>query len=294
MPSLSHRLVSFVIPRLNPKSTIHDVDKLRAALVARNQGRATVPPESVRRTHDIEVIDLGFPAYVVTRRGSTWSRTIVHLHGGSFTATAHKQQWKWALRLAARTDARLVFPAYPLAPEFTWRDSHKPLVEMVETLLAEGPVVLAGDSAGGGLALAVAESIRDRGGPQPSNLLLIAPWVDLTGSAPGTEEAAARDPWLSWDNHDTYALFWAGTAEDLARPEVSPGLGRLDGLPPALMFCGTHDMLYPGCVALAERAKESGWDLELVIGHGMLHVYPILPISEARPAMRQAAAFIKA
>jgi acetyl esterase/lipase len=153
--------------------------------------------------------------------------------------------------------------------------------------------VITGDSAGGGLALAVAESIRDRGGPQPDRLVLIAPWVDLTGSAPGIEEAAARDPWLSWDNHDAYAMFWAGTAGDLSRPEVSPGLGRLDGLPPTLMFCGTHDMLYPGCVALSERAEEAGWDLELVIGHGMLHVYPILPISEARPAMRQAAAFIK-
>lgn len=293
MPSLSHRLVSFVLPRLNPKSTIRDVEKFRAALVEHNKGRLTMPPESVRRSHDIEVIDLGFPAYVVTRRGSSaWSRTIVHLHGGSFTSPSHKQQWKWALRLAAKTDARLVFPAYPLAPEFSWRDSHEPLVGMVESLLGEGPVVLAGDSAGGGLALALAESIRDRGGPQPSHLLLIAPWVDLTGSAPGTEEAAARDPWLHWDNHHTYAMFWAGTAEDLARPEVSPGLGRLDGLPPTLMFCGTHDMLYPGCVVLAERAEETGWDLEFVVGHGMLHVYPILPISEARPALRQAASFI--
>lgn len=294
MPSLSHRLVSFVLPRLNPKSTIRDVDKFRAALIERNRGRVTAPPESVRRSHDVDVIDLGFPAYVVTRRRGDWSRTIVHFHGGSFTSPSHRVQWQWALRLAAKTDARLVFPAYPLAPEFSWRDSHRPLVDMVESLLAEGPVVLTGDSAGGGLALAVAQSLRDKGGPQPSRLVLIAPWVDLTGSAPGTEEAAARDPWLSWDNHDTYAMFWAGTADDLARPEVSPGLGRLDGLPPTLMFCGTHDMLYPGCVALTERAKEALWDLELVVGHGMLHVYPILPVSEARPAMRRAAAFITA
>lgn len=292
MPSLSHRVIAFAIPRLRPRAEIRDLDKFRNALIAKNRTRATAPPEAITKTHDVSTIDIGFPAYVVTRRTGSWSRTIVHLHGGSFTATAAPQQWKYAAKLAARTDARVVFPAYPLAPEFTWRDSHEALVGLVTSLLEEGPVVLSGDSAGGGLALAVAETLRDRGGAQPSHLLLIAPWVDLTGSAPGFAEAAARDPWLSYDNHDAYALFWAGSTEDLARPEVSPGLGSLDGLPPTLMFCGTHDMLYAGCVALAARASEADWELDFEVGHGMLHVYPILPISEARPAMRRAAAFI--
>lgn len=285
-------MVSYALARLRPKTAITDVERFRAALVAKNKGRATTPPEWLTKSHAVVTRDLGFPVYVATPRARTWTRTVVHLHGGSFTATAHNQQWKWAARFAERVDARLVFPAYPLAPEFTWRDSHSPLVSLVAELAAEGEVVLSGDSAGGGLALAVAESLRDREGPQPARLVLIAPWVDLTGSAPGTEEAAARDPWLSWDNHDTYALFWAGSADDLARPEVSPGLGSLDGLPPTLMFCGTHDMLYAGCVALAERAAESGWDLDFEVGHGLLHVYPVLPIAEARPAMRRAVRFV--
>jgi epsilon-lactone hydrolase len=58
------------------------------------------------------------------------------------------------------------------------------------------------------------------------------------------------------------------------------------------MFCGTHAMLYAGCVALAARASSVGWDLEFVVGHGLLHVYPILPISEARPALRRAVRFV--
>jgi len=284
--------VSFALPRLRPRVTITDVEKFRAALVAKSKGRATTPPDWLTKSHSVATRDIGFPVYVATPRGRTWTRTVVHLHGGSFTATAHNQQWKWAAKFADRTDARLVFPAYPLAPEFTWRDSHEPLVALVAELAAEGEVVLSGDSAGGGLALAVAESLRDREGPQPAKLVLVAPWVDLTGSAPGTEEAAARDPWLSWDNHDTYALFWAGTSDDLARPEVSPGLGDLAGLPPTLMFCGTHDMLYAGCVALAARASGAGWDLDFEVGHGLLHVYPVLPIAEARPAMRRAVRFV--
>jgi monoterpene epsilon-lactone hydrolase len=293
-PSLSHRVVAFALPRLNPKVVVTDPEKLRAALSRKNAGRATTPPEWLSKDWNVTVEDVGFPVYVATPRSGTWSRTLVHLHGGSFTAIAHPQQWKWASRLAAGVDARLVFPAYPLAPEHTWRDSIPALVSYAAGLCAEGEVVLGGDSAGGGLALAVALGVRDLGGPQPSRLVLIAPWGDLTRSAPGTEEAAARDPWLSIDNHDIYALFWAGTTADLARPEVSPALADLHGLPRTLLFCGTHDMLYAGSVALAERAAEIGWDLEFVVGHGLLHVYPILPITEARAALKKTIRFITA
>ena len=292
-PSLSHRVLAVAIPRLRPRVQIEDLERFRAALERKNTGRATVPPDALRKAWSVGSRDLGFPAWELTPRSGTFARTVVHLHGGSFTSPAAPQQWKWAARMASSVDARLVFPAYPLAPQHTWRDSHEPLVRLVEELLAEGSVVLSGDSAGGGLALAVAETLRDRGGAQPDRLVLLAPWVDLTGSSPGIEEAAARDPWLSYDNHDTYALFWAGSLEDVARPEVSPGLGDLAGLPPALVFCGTHDMLYAGCVELARRASEAGWDLELVVGEGLLHVYPILPIAEARSAMKRAVAFVR-
>jgi acetyl esterase/lipase len=285
--------VSLFLSQTNRKGAVRDPDDLRRALVERNRRETTTVPSSLARRWAVETRDLGFPAYVLTPRGGRWSRTIVHLHGGSFTAAAHVRQWQWVTRLARKVDARVVVPAYPLAPEHTWRDSHEPLVGLLQDLLAEGPVVLGGDSAGGGMALAVAQSLRDRGGPQPSHLVLLAPWVDLTGSAPGFAEAGARDPWLNIDNHDVYAAFWAGSPEDLDRREVSPGLGDLHGLPRALMLCGTHDMLYAGCVALAARAREAGWDLDFEVGDGLLHVYPILPVAEARPAFRRVVDFLR-
>jgi monoterpene epsilon-lactone hydrolase len=125
--------------------------------------------------------------------------------------------------------------------------------------------------------------------------VLIAPWVDLTGRAPGTLEAAARDPWLSHPHLSIYATFWAGSEDPVALedPRVSPGLGDLAGLPPALMLCGTRDLLQPGCDALFARADAADWSLEYVVAPGLLHVYPLLPVPEARDAFATIVDFCK-
>jgi monoterpene epsilon-lactone hydrolase len=153
--------------------------------------------------------------------------------------------------------------------------------------------VLAGDSAGGGLALAVALTVRDHGGRQPSHLLLISPWVDLTISTPETHEVTKTDPWLFLGKMQAYAEWWAGSPEDLGRPEVSPALGDLAGLPPALMFFGTRDSLWPGGRLLARRAEEAGWPLTFVEEPDLLHVYPVLPfLPEAARAWRRTREFL--
>ena len=236
----------------------------------------------------------GFPSYTLTRRGRAPKRTVVYVHGGGFVGPIDPFQVRYAARLASELGARVVMPDYPLTPEHTWRDAHGPIVELVERLLQSGDdVVLAGDSAGGGLALAVALALRDRGGPQPSHLLLISPWVDLTISTPETHEVTEGDPWLFLGKMQAYAEWWAGSPGDLGRPEVSPALGNLAGLPPALMFFGTRDSLWPGGKLLVRRAEEAGWPLTYVEERGLIHVFPILPLlPEARRAWRQTVAFL--
>ena len=92
---------------------------------------------------------------------------------------------RYAARLATSLRARIVMPDYPLAPEHTWRDSLEPMTDLAERWCKEpGGTVLYGDSAGGGYALALAIALRDRGGAQPTRLLLHSPWVDLTRAPP--------------------------------------------------------------------------------------------------------------
>ena len=203
-------------------------------------------------------------------------------------------QVRYAARLAAQIGARVVMPDYPLAPEHSWRDSHDALVALATRLAAEGDLVIAGDSSGGGLALAIAESLRDRGGPQPRRLLLISPWVDLSTSTPETAELDPIDPWLFIGKVMRTPGGGPERPDDVGRPEVSPGLGDLTGLPPALMFCGTRDLLVPGCRLLVRRADEAGWDLTYVEEPDLIHVYPILPgIPEARRAWRRTVDFLQ-
>jgi monoterpene epsilon-lactone hydrolase len=303
-PSRRHQAIAWLVPRLRRS---RDLDTPEAERERLERWHATLEPglptrlvpRFARRFSVVTEVLTGpageFASYVVTPRGADPRRTVVHLHGGGYVAGIDPFHVRYVARLATDLGARVVVPDYPLAPEHTWRDSHAAVADLVARWAADSEeLVLSGDSAGGGYALAVALTLRDRGGPQPSRLLLHAPWVDLTTSTPETEEFSARDPWLFLGKLRAYAAWWAGRADDLARPEVSPALADLAGLPPALMFCGTRDTLAPGCRLLARRAAEAGWDLTYVEAPGLIHVYPLLPlVPEARAAREQTLEFLR-
>ncbi|KRF37206.1 alpha/beta hydrolase [Nocardioides sp. Soil805] len=298
MPSRRHQLLAVAIPRLRASSDLDSEPAERARVVAGHESLdGTLPTRAVRgfeRRFDVRGEELGgFAAHVVTPRGADPVRTLYYLHGGGFTSGIDAIHVRYATRLARALRARVVLPDYPLAPEHTWRDSHDALVAHAARWADEpGGIVLAGDSAGGGLALAVAESMRGRGHTPATHLVLHAPWVDLTTSTPETAEFAKRDTWLFLGKLHAYAGWWAGTPEDLGRPEVSPGLADLSGLPPALMLYGTRDLLAPGCRLLATRAAEARWDLAWVEEPDLIHVYGILPfLPESRRAFRQVVEF---
>lgn len=293
MPSIQHRILAAALPRLRGSKEVTDPEQLRAEKLAL-QAATAVPPRRLTRGLEVAEVDgYGFPVHDLRVAGSAPTRTLFYLHGGGFVSPADSAHWRYVGRLARHLDLRVVLPAYPLAPRHSWRDSHDALLRLFEQVAIESPggVVLAGDSAGGGYALALAEKIARRPGPQPIRLVLISPWVDLTGATPGTVEAATRDPWLNLSRLRLFGQWWAGD-DDVTRPEVSPLNGDLSGLPPGLMWCGTRDLLQPQCRLLADRAAEQGWDLRYVEAPGLLHVYPVLPIPEARRAFAELTDFL--
>jgi acetyl esterase/lipase len=303
-PSRRHEALAWAVPRLRrsrdldtPGAERQRIERWHARLGRRLPTRLV--PRFGRRFCVVTEVLTGpageFASYVVTPRGTDPHRTIVYLHGGGYVAPIDPFHVRYVSRLATGLDARVVLPDYPLAPEHTWRDSHGAVTDLAARWAGDSEeLVLAGDSAGGGYALGVALTLRDRGGPQASRLLLHSPWVDLTTSTPHTESFTLRDPWLFLGKLRAYAEWWAGPPEDLGRPELSPALADLSGLPPALMFCGTRDTLAPGCRLLAHRAEQAGWDLTYVEVHDLIHVYPLLPfVPEAREAWHRTLEFLR-
>jgi len=298
MPSRRHDLLARLVPTMRRSRELDDEPTERARVerwhAGLDRGLPTrVVPRFAKRW-EVTVTDLGFPCHVLTPRNRPVTRTLYYVHGGGFMAPIDPWHVRYATRLADAIGARVVMPDYPLAPEHTWKDSHDALVDDAARWAAsDGGAVLAGDSAGGGLALAVAMSMRDRGLAQASSLVLHAPWVDLTTSTPETFAVDAIDQWLFIGKLQAYAGWWAGSDDDLGRPEVSPALGDLTGLPRALMLYGTRDLLAPGCRLLVRRAAEAGWDLTAVEEPDLIHVYGLLPfVPEGARAFRQVREFV--
>ncbi len=210
---------------------------------------------------------------------------IFYCHGGSYVHDFSYFHWRFLRKLMDRTGAAVVAPAYRLAPYGTWREAFELILPAYIRFAREHPsrkLILMGDSAGGGLAAALALELMERKERMPDELILLSPWMDVTISDPDIEAFLAADPWLT-PAHRACGRWWAGTT-DVRDPCVSPAYGPVEGLRRVTVFAGTREILNPDSVKLFARLDPAG-DNELVIGEGMFHVYPLLPIPEAEKAM---------
>ena len=234
MPSRRHDLLAYAIPRVRKSRELDDepTERRPGRAVARRRSTAPCRPGSCRgfgRRFSVVTEEVaGFPVHVVTPRHRDPDRTLFYVHGGGFMAPVDPFHVRYVARLAptlrrpgrgARLPARAGAHLARLV-----RAAGRP-----RRALGRGAgVTLAGDSAGGGYALgAGASALRDRGGPQPSRAaaaLAVGRPHDVARPTP--RSYGAVDPWLFLGKVHAYAGWWAGSPDDLGRPEVSPGAGR--------------------------------------------------------------------
>lgn len=245
------------------------------------------PPARFRERHEVLERELGgFRVYRVEPAGTPVS-TVVYIHGGTYLGEITPQHWA-LVSAAVDAGCRVVVPIYGLAPDHTCAEAYDFLTALHRELVEEvGKVVLAGDSAGGGLALGLAQVLRDEGHP-PERLVLVAPWVDARMTNP--DIAGVRDPWLSPPGAVEVARVWMRPDGDLRDPRVSPLLGSLAGLPPLEVWIGTRDVLHPDVLLLAERCREAGTPCTVRETPGAVHVHPLTPTPEGRTAAREVVA----
>ncbi len=275
-----------VVLRLTRKRRMATVERARAR-IAEPKG-PTEPPAALRSRHDVRTRRVqGFPCTTVAPRDAPSSRAVVYLHGGSYTGEIAPQHWALVSRLAD-AGVRVEVPLYGLAPQHTYRAAYPFLTEVYRDLLGEveaTAVTIAGDSAGGGLALGFAQTLAAEGLPQPRKLVLLSPWLDLTLSHPDLPALEPRDPWLSIVGSIEAGKAWAG-GDDRTQPRLSPVNGPLAGLAPMDVYVGTRELCLPDVLLLQQRAAAAGAALEVTVCPGAVHVYPLVPAPEGRAAAR--------
>jgi len=289
--SLKHRAMEWLVTRNPGELLVRDLEELRALRVLRQDETGEAPPPGLAGRIALTSYDHeGMAVHVMAPPRGPADRSVFYLHGGGYVGHADPQHWRYAERLSRELSARVVMPAYPVAPRSTWRQAHPLVSGLFRRVAAESAddLTLVGDSAGGGFALALTQQMVTESGPLPDRLVLISAWADM--SSP--DRTLPDDPWISRDYLELCARLWAGD-DPLTIPALSPLLGSFDGLPPILVLCGTKDVQLPQARAIVAAAQAAGTPVTYVEERGLLHDYPILNIPEARRALRQVGQFVR-
>jgi acetyl esterase/lipase len=184
---------------------------------------------------------------------------------------------------------------YRLAPEHPYPAALDDAMIAYEYLLnlgyTESNIVLCGDSAGGGLTIALTMVLRDRGRKLPAALMVISPWTDLTESGDSHYRNTDLDPLISSEELRNTALLYSGQ-EDLHNPYISPLYGDFTGFPPVLIHVGTNEVLLDDSTNLATRMEAQGVDVDIDVYEGMWHVWHMFDIPEAHVAIHKIKWFV--
>lgn len=245
-------------------------------------------PRPPRTTRTAPVDAGGVKAQWVVTPASRADRRLLYLHGGGYRVGAPVTYRHFTWRLATAAQARLLAIDYRLAPEHPFPAALEDAISAYRWLLAgawQGLAVV-GDSAGGGLALALLLKLRDDGLPLPAAAVALSPWTDLAMTGASLTLNAEADPMLNADDLPRFATDYLAGA-DPRNPYASPLYGDPSGLPPTLLHVGADEILRDDAVRMAEKMRQAKCHVELEIWPRMPHVWhllaPVLP--EARLAI---------
>ena len=234
-------------------------------------------------------------AWVRPSRGHDRRHAILYCHGGGYTSGNLGYSRPIASKLAHVTGYEVLSFEYRLAPEHPYPAAVEDALKAWDHLMYLGygarDAVVAGDSAGGNLALALTHRLKAAGRRLPASLVLFSPWTDMTASGRSYRERQQLDPTLTLDYIRAVTAAYAPGA-DLTDPGLSPLFGSFDGFPPVLIQAGTHEILLSDSVRLRDRLVAAGVPCRLEAWNGMWHVFQMFPIKKAAQAMEHIGRFL--
>ena len=253
------------------------------------------PENALSDPTDIE----GIYAEWISMPASRKDTMILYLHGGYYSAGSCDTHRALAARIAEAARANVLLPEYRLAPEHPFPAALEDSLAVYNQLLSytgksATKIILAGDSAGGGLALATVLLLHNTGAVLPDAVVSISPWTDLTNTGDSFKTKADVDPMLSPGQAEYCAGLYLG-AETPENPLASPLYGDLEGLPPLLIQVGSEEILLDDSIRFARKAKECGVTVQLDIWNNMFHVFQAFAgmLPEGQRAIKKIGEFIE-
>lgn len=302
MASFKSKLFNFLLRRRHLfqgklKKEVFDFDTSIAAFreqCERGAARLAKLPEGIKIK--AELVD-GIKTEWLIPEGSDPARVILYVHGGGYVSGSCSDHRGFVSKFALNTGITNLTYEYRLAPENPFPAALDDSVKIYQWLLSSGfkpeNIVIAGESAGGGLCLAILLALKERNMAMPAAAVAISPWTDLTCSSDSyrTKNRVSLAPLNSWT---VFSKYYAGSkSPDL--PLISPLFGNLEGLPPLLINSGMDDELYEDGEKFARKARAAGVEVTFRAGEDMVHCYPLLSplFIEAKAAMDEIVEFVR-
>ena len=258
-------------------------------------GHPIALPEGMR----VEPVDVnGVPAEWLSPAFADTKGVLLYLHGGAYILGSPQSHRDLVARLGAAAGIPALLIHYRLAPEHVFPAALDDALTAYHWLLNQGypaeHIALSGDSAGGGLTLALLQTVRDRYLPQLACAALFSPWTDLAGTVKSRRAQEAVDPIFSGDTINALAHFYAG-AEDLGNPLLSPLYANFHDFPPLRIDVGRDEVLLDDSLLIAEHARVAHVPVELTVWDDLWHVFQayasVLP--EGQQSLEKMGSFLR-
>lgn len=246
--------------------------------------KAAFPPSKLSNLFNISSIEEGERAvWKISPKTGSSKKVVLYLHGGGYSKSFLNYHWKFISRIVERTHFTIWAPDYPLSNTHSAKDVFEFLLPIFQQLLEEykpEDIILMGDSAGGGMSLALSELLVEKGITRPSQIILLSPWLDITLSNPQIDQLEEVDLILDRKVLQALATRYTGEFED-TNYLVSPIYGAIKRLPPITVFVGSEELFLPDCRKLKVRAESEPMVFNYREFKGMVHNWMFLPIPEA-------------
>ena len=280
---------AIIIAHSLTKSTIEDYLKTKGDKTDKS---SVVIPDGIKFPREVTQYKVSDMQVFEVAAKDDSSPIVLYIHGGAYLNNFMPLHWSAMAEWAETTGCGIVAPNYPLLYRFTAKDAHPLMMQLYRQLqerFSNRRIIVMGDSAGGGFTLALAQQILQADSLNlPSRLILISPWVDVTG---GDDELQAKDSFLSNEVLRHVGADWANDI-NTHDPVVSPLYGDMQGLPPTDLYTGTWEVFYNDIVKTYDKMKSAGVDAHLHIKKKLGHVYPLWPCPEGKKARKEIATLI--